>query len=221
MENRIEKTKNRNCIILNGQKVELTKKQVAQMCAALGLDTARNSTLSTVAVGKACHIGKFEFVVLEHFEDGTTAVVLKNCYGDPTPFGINNNYYNGSRARDYCLAFQAELESLVGANNLVKHTLDLTALNGQRDYAAIQTFVSPLTIDDYRRYSNPLSKHKLDQAWWLATPQATAASGNSNRVLYVNTDGTETYRGVEIYPGVCNTERLGIRPRCILKSSAA
>ena len=195
----------KNYICINGQKVELTDEQVAQLKGSFNLPGVK---LADVPVGETFKVGNHEFVVLEHSGD-TTAVILKDLLPDQA-FGGNNNY-NGSKADATCNAFAAKLETMVGKDNLCLHTVDLTADDGLKDYGSIKRKASLLTCEKYRRFVCILDKNKVDAWWWLATAWSTPAHDNGRTVRCVAPSGG-------ISGGSYYSDGNGVRPFCILKS---
>ena len=196
-----------NYINICGQRIELTAEQVEQLRGNLCLSQTR---LADIAVADTFKIGQHEFVVLEHSGD-TTAVIRKELLVERKAFGENNNYA-GSRVDEVCNQFGAEIETVIGKENLVEHTVDLTADDGLKDYGTVKRGMSLLTAGQYRRYVEVLDKHKVDAWRWLATPYSTPAHENDCWVKCVAPSGC-----------ICNNDygscNIGVRPFCILKSN--
>ena len=197
----------KNYICINDVKTELTDKQVGKVRKILGLKDRR---LSEVPKKKTFQIGRFELIVLEHSGD-TTAVALREAYKKNVRFGDNNNY-NGSVADRTCEEFAAELASIIGEENIVMHTVDLTSDDGLKDYGKIRRRASAMTADRYRRYVDILDEYKLDIWTWLATAFSTKKHGNDSWVKCVSPSGFvgDNYYVIDGY---------GVRPFCILKSN--
>ena len=196
-----------NYIVINDKRIDLTDEQIKEIKDCLGSDSVR---LSDVAAGDVCKIGENEFVVLEHSGD-TTAVILKGLFSDKEKFGENNNY-NNSNVDDLCAEFGKRLSSIVGEDNLIEHTVDLTANDGLKCYGSVKRKVSLLTADLYRRYVYILDKYKVEKWWWLATPWSTKLHEDEDWVLCVSPRGSINYDGYYCYD-------FGVRPFCILKSN--
>jgi len=197
----------KNYINICGQQIELTAEQVDQLRETLGVSSIR---LADIAVAGTFKIGKHEFVVLEQSGD-TTAVIRKELLVDSMAFGKNNNY-DGSAVDAECGKFADEISAIVGAENLVEHTVDLTADDGLKDYGKIRRKASLLTADLYRRYVEILDKHKSGKWWWLATPFSTARHENESWVKCVAPSGN-------INCIRFSSDYGGVRPFCILKSN--
>ena len=196
----------KNYICLNGQNIELSDAQVAEIRKSLGVGQVK---LKDIPVGEPFKVGNYEFVVLEHSKE-TTAVIMKDFLHKEQQFGKSNNYEN-SYADDLCNEFAAEIADIVGENNLIEHTVDLTSDDGLKDYGKIKRKMSLLTTELYRRYVEILDKHKIDAWWWLVTAHSTPSHNSSSWVKCVAPVGSVNNR--DYY------NNYGVRPFCILKSN--
>lgn len=196
----------KNYICIKGQKIELTEEQAEQICAVQNKGKVK---LSDIPEGKTFKIGNHEFVVLEHSGD-TTAIIRKDLLHEDIEFGSNNNF-SGSYVAAKCDEFADEITGVVGAENLVEHTVDLTSDDGLKDYGSIKCRCSLLTTNLYRRYVEILDKFKPDRWWWLATAHSTERHGNSNWAKCVSPAG--------VIDGDDYIYGIGVRPFLFLKSS--
>lgn len=195
-----------NYINIGTQKIELTADQVAQMRESLGIASVR---LCDIKASDTFKLGKHEFVVLEQSGD-TTAVIRKDLLHSSMEFGRNNRY-DGSNVDKACNLFAEEIAAIVGAENLVEHTVDLTSDDGLKDYGKVKRRASLLTADLCRRYVEILDAHKADKWWWLSTPHSTKRHENDSWVKCVAPSG---YIGIGRYD-----YDSGVRPFCILNSN--
>ena len=194
-------------ICINGKKVELTEEQIRKF-----IEENKNESitiqLSEVAVGATFKIGEHEFIVLEQSGD-TTAVIRKALMTDMV-FGDTNNY-NGSKVDAECKKFAEDIATIVGKENIVQHTVDLTANDGLKCYGTIKRLASLLTADRYRRYVEILDKFKPNDWWWLSNPFSTKKHDNDYWALCVSPSG---------FIGDIHCDFVsGVRPFCILKST--
>lgn len=196
----------KNFICINGMKIELPMDKLQELRAAL---TENQTRLGDKAVGETFKIGEYEFVVLEHSKD-TTAVILKNLLQDDVQFGNDNNDFRESNVLPILREFATKIENMIGAENLIEHTVDLTSDDGLKDYGTIREKMSLLTTDSYRRYVDILDMEILKSWYWLATPNSTDLHENSAWVKCVSPSGG-------IYYNDCDYG-LGVRPFCILNS---
>ncbi len=196
-----------NYLMLNGKRIDLTAEQIADMKQSFGIEDVK---LSDIKVGETFRIGEYEFIVLEQSGD-TTAVILKDLLHEEETFGSNNNY-DGSNVDKLCNEFGEEIENIVGSDNLVEHTVDLTADDGLKCYGTIKRKLSLITAEQYRKYVYILDEHKISSWWWLATPHSTDKHENANWVKCVSPRGG-------IYNDDYDDNYNGVRPFCILKSN--
>ena len=194
-----------NYICVNNQKIALTEEQIAQIVAA---QAAGSVKLAEVPVGDTVKIGDHEMVVL-HQSGEETSLIRKELLPD-CQFGKNNNY-DGSYVDEECNAFSDEIASVVGEDNMIRHTVDLTTDDGLKDYGQVQRLASLLTADQYRRFVEVLDMHKPNEWWWLATAHSTERHGNDVWAKCVSPSGD--------FDLVDFIYDLGVRPFCILKSN--
>ena len=192
--------------IINGQRIELTEEQIAEIERFLGVAKVK---LADIPVGETFKIGKYEFIVLEQYSD-ETAIILKDLIKKSEKFGDCNNF-NDSNADHICKKFADEIEGIVGVESLTLHTVDLTSDDGLKCYGVIERKMSLLTTEMYRYYVEILDRYKLDKWWWLATAYSTPKHDNDNWVKCVAPSG-----GIYFYSYY---DVIGVRPFCILKSN--
>lgn len=205
-EQKIKEIEMKNYICINGKKIELTEEQIAQIEKSVKVSQRK---LANIPVGGTFKIGEYEFIVLEHAKE-TTAVILKGLLKDEENFGNNNNY-NASNVDNICRSFGDKIEKIIGKENLIEHTVDLTADDGLKCYGKAKRFMSLLTADLYRRYVEILDKYKIGKWWWLSTPHSTPKHDNANWVKCVSPHG--------LVSSYCCGGNIGVRPFCILNSN--
>ena len=166
--------------------------------------------LASIPVGETFKIGGEEWIVLEQSGD-TTAVLKKDLLPDSRKFDSNTNNFAKSEIYSFLNdKYYVRLAALIGTNNICEHTVDLTADDGLRDYKKCKAYVSVLTCEQYRKYTDIMLKYKPKKWWWLATAYSTPTRGYSGLVRFVNGNGTLNY--------YCCNDIGGVRPFCILKS---
>jgi hypothetical protein len=178
----------KNYLKLNGKKIPLSEEQVKEIKKSFGIT---NISLSEVAEGDTAKIGEFEIIVLEQLGD-TAAVIFKDLITEETKFGSNNNYEN-SYLDELCNSFADTIAGVIGADNLVEHTVDLITNDGLKDYGKIKRKMHPLTADLYRKYVSILYKYKIDAWQWLATADSTPTHSSDRFVLCVSPSGDIYY----------------------------
>ena len=194
-------------ISIGGRKITLTAEQSAQLREQY---LGKPVELASLPAGSTFIVGQHEMVVLEQ-NGGVTAAIRKELLHESMRFGDNNNF-NGSAVDNACAKFAEELAEVIGEENLILHTVDLTADDGLDDYSAVDRRASLLTADQYRKWVEILDLHKVDAWWWLATPYSTARHENDRWVKCVAPSGSFNY---DLYSIGGN----GVRPFCIFKSS--
>ncbi len=194
----------KNYLCINGKKTELTDKQLKQ----LGISVEPIATLSKD--GKIAKIGDYEFIVLKKNDD-TVELLLKDILEKRT-FDNDTNNFAESEIREELNKFADKLIELVGKDNIVEHTVDLTTLDGLKDYGSCNCLVSLLTFDKARENIELLDEFKLDCWWWLATAYSTPKHDCKTWVKCVSPCGGVDY-------GNGNVNYGGVRPFCILKSN--
>ena len=167
--------------------------------------------LSTLAPGDVFEIGKNDFIVLEQmsFE---TKVISKDFMAENIVYDEDSRDYNESNLKKVIEdKIQPIIESEVGENNLVEHTVELTSVDMQHEFDDCKCKVRPITFDEARKYNNLLPNKELDDWWWTCTPWSTAERGCKYSIAVVSSTGV-------IIHGDCFNGN-GVRPVCILKSN--
>lgn len=167
--------------------------------------------LSTLAPGDVFEIGKNDFIVLEQmsFE---TKVISKDFMAENIVYDEDSRDYNESNLKKVIEdEIQPIIESEVGENNLVEHTVELTSVDMQHEFDDCKCKVRPITFDETRKYNNLLPNKELDDWWWTCTPWSTAERGCKYSIAVVSSAGI-----INNYNCYNNN---GVRPVCILKSN--
>lgn len=106
-------------------------------------------------------------IFLEEREEGLFVIAKEQI---KTIFGNSNNFANSSLANFLNGKY---LNELTCGNNkdVVARDVDLTALNGSKEYGSYECKVAPLTFDEMRRFHGLLPK---PESWvWSTTPWST------------------------------------------------
>lgn len=165
--------------------------------------------LGKVKCGETVTIGGREYIVLDHGKD-TTAIITKD-FAETMVFGDNGDYRT-SKVRDYCNGkFYKELAAAVGKENIVQHTIDLTADDGTGAGITCKDYVSILTTAQYRRFRRYLPAY--GKWWWTATRVNADDKDYVRGVCYVDSSGVLDWIGSDY--------SCGVRPFCILNSSVS
>lgn len=167
--------------------------------------------LSTLAPGDVFEIGKNDFIVLEQI-GAEVKIISKNFMAKNVVYDETSRDYNKSNLKEMIEdKIQPIIESEVGENNLVEHTVELTSVDMQHEFDDCKCKVRPITFDEARKYNNLLPNKDLDDWWWTCTPWSTEERGCSYSIAVVSSAGF-------ICSINCNDSN-GVRPVCILKSN--
>lgn len=116
----------------------------------------------------------FEWVVLnpKTAEGGVLAMMTSTWNGKEYPFDEDgcNNWKESSLKKK----LEEELLSVLGKENLLDHTVDLEADNGDKEYGADVCKVFILSCWEYRRYRDYVPR--LPEWVWTCTPWTTRGS---------------------------------------------
>lgn len=158
------------------------------------------TAVSNVAPGQVVKFHGEPCIVLEHRTAGTllvTAAQIKSSFG-------STNNFAASSFREHLNGAFVDALTEGHADELITREVDLTALNGSKEYGSCECKVAPLTFDEIRRFHGLLPK---PESWeWSATPWSTpcvdeddtwvmglgaggGVSGNTSYVVFLNTNG--------------------------------
>lgn len=159
-----------------------------------------------IAPGQTVNYHGEPCLVLEHRKDGTMLLHLDQM---THAFGSSNNFAASSLRSHLNGPY---LVSLTDGNpdEIIIRTVDLTALNGSKEYGSCECKVAPLTIDELRKYHDILPLPERFE--WSVTPWSTPA---------VNEDDTWVMglgSGGNIGGNLCNYSS-GSRPAFLIPSN--
>lgn len=167
--------------------------------------------LSELKPGETFKIGKHDFIVLDHVGN-TAKVISKGFMAENVVFDRDSKDYNKSNLKKVIERdIQPVIESEVGAENIVEHSVNLTSVDMQSEYKDCTCKVRPVTFNEARRYNDLLVNKDLDDWWWTCTPWSTSDRGYNYSIAVVAPSGC-------ILDFSCNGN-CGLRPFCILKSN--
>nr|DAM00488.1 MAG TPA: hypothetical protein [Bacteriophage sp.] len=167
--------------------------------------------LSTLAPGDVFEIGKNDFIVLEQI-GAEAKIISKDFMVEDIVYDENSRDYNESNLKKVIEdKIQPIIESEIGENNLVEHTIELTSVDMQHEFDDCKCKVRPITFDEARKYNNLLPNKDLDDWWWTCTPWSTEERGCSYSIAVVSSAGD--------FNLIHRNRYYGVRPVCILKSN--
>ena len=165
------------------------------------------TAVSNVAPGQVVKFHGEPCIVLEHRTAGTllvTAAQIKSSFGSTNNFAV-------SSFREHLNGAFADALTEGHADELITREVDLTALNGSKEYGSCECKVAPLTFDEIRRFHGLLPK---PESWeWSATPWSTPYADDADYAVYLDTNGGVSYGGC--------TGTYGSRPAFLIPSQYA
>ena len=183
------------------------------------------TNITTLRPGEHFMFKNFEWVCLDpnHPDGGVLAIMAK-------PLTKNIKFYKYERHADEKGNFNNYRTSLIrevlnnsianelGANklgyNLLLHTVDLIADNGDRAYGAVADLVFILTCDEYRKYRDYIPRY--DSWIWTATPWCCCDKDSDTKHMDVVRG---VFEGGQF--GYCNAcDRGAVAPACVLNPAS-
>lgn len=150
--------------------------------------------LCKVRPGEIFELDGERFARLPYEDAEAILVVLEDALPDDVCFENDgakredHNNFKGSNLERQLLYWLQNHQTVYGAT--CARWVDLTTLDGMRDYGAPDLLIHPLTVMEYQKFRPyvPLAT----RAWWTATGWTTASSPHSGTygAYYVNTVGT-------------------------------
>ena len=164
------------------------------------------TAILNIAPGKTVDYHGEPCLVLEHRKDGTLMLHLDQM---THAFGSSNNFAASSLRSHLNGPY---LRSLTDGNpdEIITRTVDLTALNGSKEYGTCECKVAPLTLDELRKYHDILPLPERFE--WSVTPWSTPkVNEDETWVICLDTDGG-------VHHADC-TLTFGSRPAFLIPSS--
>lgn len=125
------------------------------------------TALLNIAPGKTVDYHGEPCLVLEHRKDGTLLLHLEQM---SHAFGSDNNFASSSLRAHLNGPY---LRSFTDGNpdEVITRTVDLTALNGSKEYGTCECKVAPLSLDELRKYADIIPIPERFE--WSVTPWST------------------------------------------------
>lgn len=164
------------------------------------------TALLNIAPGKTVDYHGEPCLVLEHRKDGTLLLHLEQM---SHAFGSDNNFASSSLRAHLNGPY---LRSLTDGNpdEVITRTVDLTALNGSKEYGTCECKVAPLSLDELRKYADIIPIPERFE--WSVTPWSTPKVNEDDTwVMGLYSDG-------DIYHSYCISSD-GSRPAFLLPSN--
>lgn len=160
----------------------------------------KKEILSNIKDGELFLVAGIEFI--KFFDkDGVTVAVAKDSIGDYI-FGDDNNFAKSSIKKMLEEEVLPKIEKEIGKKNIVEHEVDLLSLDGSDKWGKVNCKISLPTFDFYRINVKVFDKHKLNDWWWLATPDTTSEHYNDSWLVCVSPFGNISNYYYDYYFGV-------------------
>jgi hypothetical protein len=117
-------------------------------------------------------------------------------------FGNDNNFSTSKVLEKLEKDILPKIEEEIGSENVLEISTDLKTLDGLKPYENLISKISIPTFDFYRNNVDVFDKYKVDEWWWLATPNSAESHASNNCVVFVSPRGCINYRGYNGYFGV-------------------
>lgn len=127
--------------------------------------------LTEIEISKTFTIGGIEFIKFSD-EDGITVAVTKDILFN-SDYGANNNFANSRIIKRLNEEVLPGIIQEIGEENILEFETDLTSLDGLKTYGTMKSKISIPTFDFYRENVKIFDMHKINNWWWLATPDTT------------------------------------------------
>ena len=163
-----------------------------------------------VKPGDTFLIGDTEYIRFPNTPEGTP-VVLKDI-ALRSRFGNDNDFRSSDILKRLQKEFLPRIIAAVGEENVCEFEIDLTTLDGLKNYGTMRSRIGLPTFDFYRANVTIFDQHNPREWWWLAT-------ADSAQPHYDPIWGTCVTPSGGINPGCYFNGGRGVRPFCILKSS--
>lgn len=168
----------------------------------------QTNLLHGVKDGETFTIAGIEFIKFPSV-DGTTPVVARSCLF-ASKFGGSNDLRRSPILKKLETDVLPKIIAAVGEENICTIKTDLTTLDGLKPYGVMESLISLPTLDFYRANVSIFDKYKVDNWFWLATPESAQPHDDPRWILCVSPSGCVYFNCIIGF---------GVRPFLILKSS--
>lgn len=143
--------------------------------------------LAEIKIGETFKVANIEFIKFAD-ENGNTIAVAKDSVF-VSKFGDNNNFTESTIKSRLENEILPRIEKEIGAENILEHEVDLISLDGDDKWGKAKCKISIPTFEFYRHNVKMFDKYKLNNWWWIATPDTTSAHYSDNWTLCVSPRG--------------------------------
>ena len=175
------------------------------------------TNITTMRPGEHFMFKGFEWVCLDpNHPDGGVLAIMAKPWAKDVKFCPSDKFADlKGNLNNYCTSnVRVVLYDMANAvfdiKNLLSHTVDLVADNGDRAYGTVHDFVFLLTCDEYRKYRDYIPHY--DRNIWTATPWYCGDKDSDTDIAYcvraMHADGQ--------FGGIYADCACAVAPACIL-----
>lgn len=155
-------------------------------------DERSTNPLHGVKDGETFTIAGIEFIKFPAV-NGKVPVMTRDCLFT-SKFGDQMNNLSKSPILQKMEAeVLPQIIEAIGEENVLAFQTDLTTLDGLKPYGVMESKVSLPTLDFYRANVEIFDKYKVDQWFWLATPESAKPHDNPYWIVCVSPSGCIDY----------------------------
>ena len=137
--------------------------------------------------GEVFKLAGIEFIKFPS-KDGQTPIVAKNVLFK-SAFGENNDLGSSEVLKKLEADVLPQIIAAIGEDAICTFQTDLTTLDGLKPYGVMESRISIPTMDFYRENVEIFDKYKVDDWWWLATPESATPHDYPYWILCVSPSG--------------------------------
>ena len=163
----------------------------------------------TARDGETFTIAGIEFIKFPAVGDATPVMAKERLFR--SRFGSNNDLRQSDVLKKMEADVLPKVIEAIGEENVLTFKTDLMTEDGLKPYGVMESKVSLPTLDFYRANVEIFDKYKVDEWFWLATPESAEPHSSPNWILCVAPSG-----GINVDD---DSNGNGVRPFCILKST--
>lgn len=141
----------------------------------------------TVKDGETFTVAGIEFIKFPA-EGDRTPVMAKDILFR-SRFGSNNDLRKSTVLQKMEVDVLPKIIEAIGEENVLTFKTDLTTEDGLKPYGEMESKISLPTLDFYRVNVEIFDKHKVDDYFWLATPESAPPHSSANWILCVAPSG--------------------------------
>lgn len=194
---------------MNRVTIDIDKLTESEKAIIEGIANREQPTIAAkvgyVPDGGTFEVGGMEFIKFPD-EGGKTPVMYKTI-AFTSIFGRSNDLTSSEVLRKMQEEVLPKVVAAVGEENVCTFKTDLTTLDGLKPYAPLESRISLPTLDFYRAHVDIFDKHKVDDWYWLATPESAPPHCKPNWFLCVAPSGCisnfNCYYGLGVRPFLC------------------